>query len=147
MAKIEHTSFVSGLSQFGQSTNLLIKPSNKFCNFSQSCDPLTIYRSSFAFICTCAPNSQPKNLVTSNHKEEKSCFVQNTNPILTCWWTIKGLGNSSYIDQNSFDAITCTFNFGCKFWHLITIKHIIGLTINIYHCHDCKELLNRFNCE
>jgi len=134
------TSFVSGLSQLGQRTNRLMKPSRRFWSFSQSCAPLTIYRSSFAFICTCAPSSHPKNFVTSIWNTD-GMKKKKKIKILTCRWTIKGFSNSSDIDQNSFNTVACAFNLGSKFRHFITIEHIVCLSINIDHSHDCSLIL------
>ena len=61
------TRVVSGLSQVGQRTNFLMKPSSRSWSLRASCDPFTMYRSFFRSNWVCAPSSQPKYLVGSVH--------------------------------------------------------------------------------
>ena len=62
--------------------------------------------------------------------------------ILTSWWSPKCLANLNHVHNDSFDSISFTFNLSNQSGHLVAVKSIARLTVNVDHSHGvCEGLI------
>ena len=59
---------------------------------------------------------------------------------LTSGGPTERLGDGRGIDDDCFDTVTSALDFGDELGHLVAVEHVVGLSVNIDHCHGCRKL-------